>query len=102
MRGNNNIIMQTLVKAAMPTVEKIVSSGKIDSMIQGLKQSYREAVDLGPDESIEVLLTSEADGCEYLNVVIMNKNMTISDNILYQRKLSDAIVSLLNESQKCQ
>ena len=95
----NNLLMQSLVNAAIPMVEKLVNSGRIDQMLRSLKDSYREKHSLGPDESIEILVSSEADGCEYLNVVIINEEMTIKDNILYQRKLSDAIISLLKESQ---
>ena len=93
--------MQTLVKAAIPTVEKIVTGGKIDNMLRQLKQSYRDSVYLYEGESIEILVSSENDGCEYLDIVILDAEMRIK-KVLYQQKLSEAIINLLKESQQCQ
>lgn len=93
--------MQTLVKAAIPTVEKIVTGGKIDNMLRQLKQSYRDSVYLYDGESIEILVSSEVDGCEYLSIVIIDADMRIK-KVLYQQKLSEAIINLLKESQQCQ
>lgn len=93
--------MQTLVKAAIPTVEKIVTGGKIDNMLRQLKQSYRDNMELYDGESVEILVSSELDGCEYLNIVILDAEMRIK-KVLYQQKLAEAIINLLKESQQCQ
>lgn len=97
----NNILMQTLVKAAIPTVEKIVTGGKIDNMLRQLKQSYRDRLELYEGDNVEILVSSELDGCEYLNIVILDAGMRIKD-VLYQQKLSEAIIKLLKDTQQCQ
>lgn len=93
--------MQTLVKAAIPTVEKIVTGGKIDNMLRQLKQSYRDKLELSDGDNVEILVSSELDGCEYLNIVILDAGMRIKD-VLYQQKLSEAIIKLLKDTQQCQ
>lgn len=98
---SNNILMQTLVKAAIPTVEKIVTGGKIDNMLRQLKQSYRDKLELSDGDNVEILVSSELDGCEYLNIVILDAGMRIKD-VLYQQKLSEAIIKLLKDTQQCQ
>ena len=99
--GNNNILLNTLINAAMPTVEKLVGSGKIDNILQQLKKTYGQKVSLWDGESIEILVSTEDDGCEYLNIVILGDDKRIG-SVLYQRKLSETIVELLKESKKCQ
>lgn len=94
----NNILMQSLLNAAIPTVEKLVGSGKIDIMLQDLKEHYRNLADLEDNESVEIILSTEADGCEYLNIVVIDAEMRIR-NVMYQRKLQDAIIQLLKQSK---
>ena len=99
MGKGNNILMQTLLNSAMPMVERLVGSGKIDEMLRQLKESFRDRV---PDGcSCEILVSSEADGCEYLNIVSMSAEMKI-EGVLYQQKLSDAIVELIKKAKTCQ
>ena len=91
--------MQTLLNSAMPMVERLVGSGKIDEMLRQLKESFRDRVPHGC--SCEILVSSEADGCEYLNIVSMSAEMKI-EGVLYQQKLSDAIVELIKKAKTCQ
>lgn len=96
MSEGNNILMNTLMKAAMPTVEKIVGSGKIDGLLRELKDSFHDRAPEGC--SCEILVSSEDDGCEYLNIVTLSADMHI-ESVLYQKKLSESIVELLNQSK---
>lgn len=88
--------MQTLLNSAMPMVERLVGSGKIDEMLQQLKESFRDRAPEGC--SVEILVSTEADGCEYLNIVTLSPDMHI-ESVLYQKKLSESIVELLNQSK---
>lgn len=94
-------MMNTLLKAAIPTVEKIVTGGKIDNMLRQLKQSYRDRMELSESDNVEILVSSELDGCEYLNIVILGSGMCIK-KVLFQQKLSEAIINLLKDSKQCQ
>lgn len=96
---NNSIIMQALLKSAMPTVSKLVGSGKIDAFIRSIKDEYIEKTSLQDNESVEILVTTEADGLEYLNVVIMDSDCRITE-VLAQSKLSEIIIHLLEQAQK--
>ena len=80
----------------MPTVEKIVGSGKIDGLLRELKDSFHDRAPEGC--SCEILVSSEDDGCEYLNIVTLSADMHI-ESVLYQKKLSESIVELLNQSK---
>ena len=97
----SNVLVQTLVKAAMPTVEKIVNSGRIDEILRELKDMYRRKTELPEGYSVEILVSTEKDGCEYLSVVTLSPHNKI-EGVLYQNKLSETIVEILKESKKCQ
>lgn len=96
---NNGLLMQALLKSAMPTVSKLVGSGKIDAFIRSIKDEYIEKTSLQDNESVEILVTTEADGLEYLNVVVMDRDCRITD-VLAQSKLSDTIIHLLEQAQQ--
>lgn len=95
-----NSLMGVIVNAALPTVEKFVSSGKIDAILKELKKSFSDRV---PDGcSIEILITTEEDGFEYFNVVSLMSPESRITSVLYQKKLSEALIEILKESKKCQ
>lgn len=97
----NSGLMGMLVNAAMPTVEKIVGSGRIDEILRELKNDYRRRTELPEGYCVEIMVTTEDDGCEYLSVVTLSPDKRI-DKVLYQSKLSEVIVAILKESKKCQ
>ena len=95
----NNLLLKTLLKSVMPTVQKLVESGKTDGFLQELKRKQFERLgrDLAKDESVEILVTTEDDGAEYANIVLL-QDLTVTE-VLWQEKLSSLITSLFNQSE---
>lgn len=92
------MILGTLLKSLMPTVRKLVDGGKVDGFIRSLKERYSEGEDLMAGESVEILLTTEIDGCEYANLVVLTPERTIR-KLISQQRLSELITSLFNEAE---
>lgn len=94
----NSLLLKTLLKSVMPTVQKFVDSGKVDGYLQQMKSHFAEAADLRDGESVEILITTEEDGMEYANIVVMNEVLQIT-RVLAQDKLSEIVTSLFNQSE---
>jgi hypothetical protein len=92
------MILGTLLKSLMPTVRKLVDGGKVDGFIRSLKERYSEREELMTGESVEILLTTEIDGCEYANLVVLTPERTIR-KLIAQQRLSELITSLFNEAE---
>lgn len=92
----NNVLTKMLLRSVMPTVQKFVESGKIDTIFQELKSQYSVFVD-DPDSSVEILITTESDGVEYVNVVVLTKDLHIT-KLLYQQQLSGLITDLFTKA----
>lgn len=93
----NNMIVNTLLKAVMPTVQKFVESGKIDTLFRELKSRYECFLDSMVD-SIEILVTTESDGVEYVNVVELTPELQIT-KVIHQQRLSELITALFNQAE---
>lgn len=93
----NNMIVNTLLKAVMPTVQKFVESGKIDTLFQELKSRYTCFVD-NPEDSVEILLTTEEDGVEYVSVVILTPQLQVA-KVLFQQRLSELLTELFTQAE---
>lgn len=91
-------LIRTLLKAAMPSVRKLTDSGKIDAFIQDLKKRLSEHAAVPDGGSVEILITTEEDGCEYANVVALDRDLRI-ESVLAQQKLSELINSLLTQAE---
>lgn len=94
----NSLLLKTLLKSAMPTVKKLVENGKIDSFLQSIKKQYAGSEELMTGETVEILITTEIDGCEYANVVVLTPELTVK-KLLKQQRMSDLIISLFNQSE---
>ena len=70
----NNALVNTLLKSLMPTVRKIVEGGKIDALFRELKGRYNGFLH-AEENSVEILVTTEEDGNEYVNVVEITPEM---------------------------
>lgn len=92
----DSILVGTILKTFRPKVENVIKSGKVDKFIQNMKKDY----DLEVDETAEILITTETDGMEYLNIVAINQDLKIT-KILLQKKLTDTILSLFEKSELC-
>jgi hypothetical protein len=93
----NNVILKTLLKSVMPTVTKFVESGKIDTLLQELKARYAVNANMAEGESVEILITTEADGNEYANIVVFDTNLTVK-TLLAQQRLSELVTALFNQA----
>ena len=93
----SNIILKTLLKSVMPTVTKFVESGKIDTLLQELKSRYAEDTDLKEGESVEILITTETDGNEYANVIVLDTELRVK-TVLAQQRLSDLVTALFTQA----
>lgn len=94
----NSLLLKTLLKSVMPTVRKLVDNGKIDGFLQSVKQQYAGQEELSTGETVEILITTEIDGCEYANIVILTPELTVR-KLLAQQRLSDLIITLFNQSE---
>lgn len=94
MAGN---IIKTLLKSVMPTVTKFVESGKIDTLLKELKTRYAEDTDLKEGESVEILITTENDGNEYANVIVLDTELRVK-TVLAQQRLSDLVTALFTQA----
>lgn len=91
-------LIRTLLKAALPSVRKLTDSGKIDAFIQDLKSRLSENASVPDGGSVEILITTEEDGCEYANVVALDRDLRVTE-VLSQHKLSELINSLLTQAE---
>lgn len=87
-----------MLKTFLPTVSKLIDSGKINQFIQEAKQEYASQLSLQDDESLEVLITTEADGNEYFNLVIIDTELKITKVVL-QQPLTDFVKNLISKAQ---
>lgn len=94
----SNLILQSMLKTFLPTVSKLIDSGKINQFIQEAKQEYASQLSLQDDESLEVLITTEADGNEYFNLVIIDTELKITKVVL-QQPLTDFVKNLISKAQ---
>ena len=93
----NNLLVKTLLKSVMPTVQKFVESGQIDRLFQELKSRYSQQANMAEGESCEILITTEADGNEYANIVVFDKEMKLK-TLLAQQRLSDLVTALFTQA----
>ena len=81
----------------MPTVTKLVEGGKIDELLRELKARYSLYADQTEGESVEIMLTTEADGNEYANIIVLGPDLSVR-SVVEQQRLSELITALLNQA----
>lgn len=94
----NNVLVKTLLKSVMPTVTKFVESGKIDELFQELKTRFADRLQDPENNSVEILITTEEDGIEYVNVVELDPELRIR-KVMDQQRLSELITTLLTKAE---
>lgn len=94
----SNILLKTLLKSVMPTVSKFVESGKIDSLLHELKARYASQTGIQDGESVEILITTEADGNEYANVIVLDADLRVK-TVLAQQRLSELVTALFTQAE---
>lgn len=97
MANDTSVLTKMLLKSVMPTVTKFVESGKIDSLFREIKTRFSESMML-PEDSTEILITTEADGLEYVNVVEMTQDHCIVQ-VMHQQRLSQLINELFTQAE---
>lgn len=93
----NNLLVKTLLKSVMPTVQKFVDSGKIDMLFRELKARFADRLQ-GEENTVEILITTEEDGLEYVNVVELDPELRILQ-VMDQQRLSDLITALFTQAE---
>lgn len=93
----NNLLVKTLLKSVMPTVQKFVDSGKIDTLFRELKARFADRLQ-NEENTVEILITTEEDGLEYVNVVELDPELRIRQ-VMDQQRLSDLITALFTEAE---
>lgn len=93
----NNLLVKTLLKSVMPTVQKFVDSGKIDTLFQELKSRYADRLQ-DEENTVEILITTEEDGLEYVNVVELDPELRIRQ-VMDQQRLSELITALFTQAE---
>lgn len=95
--GSSNIIVNTLLKSIMPTVKKFVESGKIDDLFRELKSRYKDSL-RDQENSVEIMITTEQDGLEYVSVVEMTGDLRI-ERVMFQQRLSGLVTTLFTQAE---
>lgn len=93
----NNILVKTLLKSVMPTVQKFVDSGKIDTLFRELKARFIDRLQ-DEENTVEILITTEEDGLEYVNVVELDLELRIRQ-VMDQQRLSELITALFTQAE---
>lgn len=93
----NNLLVKTLLKSVMPTVQKFVDSGKIDTLFRELKARFADRLQ-NEENTVEILITTEEDGLEYVNVVELDPELRIRQ-VMDQQRLSDLITTLFTQAE---
>lgn len=93
----NNLLVKTLLKSVMPTVQKFVDSGKIDTLFRELKARFADRLQ-GEENTVEILITTEEDGLEYVNVVELDPELRIRQ-VMDQQRLSELITTLFTQAE---
>lgn len=93
----NNILVKTLMKSVMPTVQKFVDSGKIDTLFLELKARFADRLQ-NEENTVEILITTEEDGLEYVNVVELDPELRIRQ-VMDQQRLSELITTLFTQAE---
>ena len=94
----NNVLVKTLLKSVMPTVTKFVESGKIDALFQELKTRFNDRLQDPENNSVEILITTEEDGIEYVNVEELDPELRIR-KVMNQQRLSKLITTLFTQAE---
>lgn len=89
--------MKTLLKSVIPTVQKFVDSGKIDTLFRELKARFADRLQ-NEKNTVEILITTEEDGLEYVNVVELDPELRIRQ-VMDQQRLSELITALFTEAE---
>lgn len=85
-----------IVKTFAPTIKKIAEGGKIDGFFQSIKKERTEGLYLMEGETVEIMITTEEDGKEYVSLVILYDGQTIQ-KVLTQIPLSEMIIQILSK-----
>lgn len=93
----NSILVKTLLKSVMPTVQKFVDSGKIDTLFRELKARFADRLQ-NEENTVEILITTEEDGLEYVNVVELDPELHICQ-VMDQQRLSELITALFTQAE---
>lgn len=93
----NNLLVKTLLKSVMPTVQKFVDSGKIDTLFRELKSRFADRLQ-NEENTVEILITTEEDGLEYVNVVELDPELRIRQ-VMDQQRLSELITALFTQAE---
>lgn len=85
-----------VLKTLTPTVKKFAESGKLDGFFQTIKAEASKGIELSEGESVEIMITTETDGREYISIVVLSEGPTIK-NVLQSMPLSDMINLILSK-----
>lgn len=93
----NNVLVKTLLKSVMPTVTKFVESGKIDTLFRELKARFADRLRDSENSTVEILITTEDDGLEYVSFVELGRDLRIKQ-VMHQQRLSELITTLFTQA----
>ena len=94
----NNMLINGIIKSFAPTIDKLVDGGKIDTFVQDLKKESAAKIRLMDDECVEIMLTTEKDGREYVSFVVMDSSLKIQ-RVIRQMKLGELIKLILTQAK---
>lgn len=92
----NNTALQMVLKTLTPTVKKFAESGKLDGFFQTIKAEASKGIELSEGESVEIMITTETDGREYISIVVLSEGPTIK-SVIQSMPLSDMINLILSK-----
>ena len=94
---DNNFLVKTLLKSVMPTVTKFVESGKIDALFRELKARFDDRLKDSENSTVEILITTEDDGLEYVSFVELGRDLRIKQ-VMHQQRLSELVKTLFTQA----
>lgn len=93
--AKDNILVRSMINAFLPKVNSFIESGKLSAVIQEAKRKCADD-NCFEGESVEIMISTEIDGEEYINFVTINNELQIT-KIVMQQKLSEFLSSLIKK-----
>lgn len=82
-----------IIKTFAPTIRKLAEGGKIDGFFRSIKEEH--AKNLNEGETVEIMITTEDDGREYVSLVVFSGGVV--SQIVTSMPLSEMVIKLLEQ-----
>jgi len=84
-----------IIKTFAPTIRKLAEGGKIDGFFRSIKEEHAKNLNLNEGETVEIMITTEDDGREYVSLVVFSGGVV--SQIVTSMPLSEMVIKLLEQ-----